>query len=93
MICGFDEYQLRPSPKEFLAKSVRQSVNNAKYKTEKPHVSHLAKLSQSIMHDYFKNTGTFEEGSWMHNNDPIGGKQCQPKNRQRRTYWKTHFFA
>ena len=45
------------------------------------------------MHDYFKNTGTFEEGSWMHNNDPIGGKQCQPKNRQRRTYWKTHFFA
>ena len=34
------------------------------------------------MHDYFKNTGTFIQGLWMHNNDPIGGKQCRPKNRQ-----------
>ena len=32
-------------------------------------------------------------GLWMHNNDPIGGKQCRPKNRQRRNYWKTHIFC
>ena len=32
-------------------------------------------------------------GLWMHNNDPIGSKQCRPKNRQRRNYWKTHIFC
>ena len=74
---------MRPSPKEFLAKSVRQSVNNAKFKTEKPQVKLFGKVN-SKYHDHFKNTGTFKQGLWMHNNDPIGGKQCRPKNRQQR---------